>query len=361
MTARGIVASRPGRPVRRLRGAAARGAPRERKSRVYRIHDAVHAILLAMWQVFVVTPTAYMCAVLYALFLSRTSHRIVLRLLFLLLIQGVCILLAILAFFSFYHAWVPKVALSKDLWLDYTYVWIADPSAGAPHTSVSLHPYQVDLPVWRQASDVDLFLIDQPYDVSLELRVPTTEHVWTSNVMMDMSLFSQNSTLLYESSRSTLVVREPYVVRWLSRLYRALTQPVRGEPLAPLQVVRVPMLRHIVPYASATGRFDDPALVRRRGYKATRAYIQFRCPTQPCGPSLPVEHATLRFDAYLTGLPYVFFLLTPAISCFTTRYFPSAYFCCCSVASSSWSLAAYGCSPRCISRGRLRRPCEYAD
>ncbi|WFD23954.1 hypothetical protein MEQU1_002649 [Malassezia equina] len=299
MTARGFVASRPGRPVRRLRGAATRGAPRERRSHVYRIVDAVHAILLAMWQVFVVTPTAYMCAVLYALFLSRTSHRIVLRLILLLFIQGACIILAILAFFSFYHAWVPKVALSKDLWLDYT--------VSMPHTSVSLHPNQGDLPVWRQASDIDLFMIDQPYDVSLELRVPPTGHVWTSNVMMDMSLFSQNNTLLYESSRSTLVVKEPYVIRWLSRLYRSLTQPVRGEPLAPLQVVRVPMLRHIVPYASATGRFDDPAFVRRRGYKATRALIQFRCPTQPCGPSLPVEHATLRFDAYLTGLPYLMF------------------------------------------------------
>lgn len=122
MAVRSFVASRHGRPARRAR--PPRGYARERKSRIYRIVDAVHAVLFAVWQALVVTPMTYVCAVFYALFLSRTSHRIVLRLFLLLLLQTACILLAILSFFSFYHAWVPEVALTKDVWFNHAYVHV---------------------------------------------------------------------------------------------------------------------------------------------------------------------------------------------------------------------------------------------
>lgn len=303
MAVRSFVASRPGRPARRSRTTSSKGYLRERKSRIDRIVDLVHAVTFAVWQALVVTPTAYVCAVFYALFLSRTSHRVILRLFLLLLIQGACIFLAIFAFFSFYHAWVPEVALAKDVWFNNTQVQNAFSGIFEASAFVPLHPGHADLPVWRQEPDVDLFLVDQPYDVSLELRVAVGEESnWLGNFMIDIELLSHNGTSLYESSRPALVVKEPWMLRWGSRLYRAISQPVFSEPIAPLQVVRVPLLREIVPYASATGRWSDPKFVRTRGYKATRAQVQLRCPSN----GLLLEHATLRFNAYLTGLPYVY-------------------------------------------------------
>ncbi|WFD20521.1 hypothetical protein MCAP1_002767 [Malassezia caprae] len=295
MAIRSFVASRPGRPARRAR--TSKGHLRERKSRINRIVDAVHAVLFAVWQALVVTPTAYVCAVFYALFLSRTSHRIVLRLFLLLLLQGACVLTAVLAFFSFYHAWVPEVALAKDVWFNY--------GENAANASVPLRPGHEDLPVWREEPEVDLFMVDQPYDVSLELRFDTDEETsWLGNFMVDLQLLNHNDTILYKSSRPGLCVIEPGILRWISRLYRVLTQPVLSEPLAPLQVVRVPLLREIVPYASASGRSDDPHFVRTRGYKATQANLKLRF--RGLSPIVSLEHATLRFHAYLTGLPYVY-------------------------------------------------------
>lgn len=147
--------------------------------------------------------------------------------------------------------------------------------------------------------------MDQPYDVSLELRVPvSSRNVWVGNFMVDMDLVSYNDTILYQSKRPALLVPEPRPLRWVSRLARAVWQPLRGEPMVPLQVVRVPLLRHIVPFASATGRLDDPESVRELGYKALRADIQLRL-RHASESLLQVEHAVLRFDAFLTGIPCV--------------------------------------------------------
>lgn len=172
------------------------------------------------------------------------------------------------------------------------------------NASVPLRPGHEDLPVWRQEPDVDLFMIDQPYDVSLELRFATDEMDWPGNFMIDIQLLNSDDKTLYKSLRPGLKVTEPSLLRWSSRLYRALTQPVFSEPIAPLQVVRVPLLREIVPYASASRRSGDPDFVRTRGYKATRANVELRY--QGHGATLRLEHASLHFQAYLSGLPYVY-------------------------------------------------------
>ncbi|WFD27835.1 hypothetical protein MNAN1_002841 [Malassezia nana] len=300
MTARGPVASRPGYAARRH---AHRALPKEKKhertSRMERISDTVHAVLYGLWQAVVVTPTSYICALLYALFLSRTTNRVFLRAIMLLCLQGSCLVLSILAFFSFYHAWVPQVALTKEVWLDY--------GLPSPSASVLLEQGYGDSPAWRVEPEVDLFVMDQPYDVSLELRVPvSSRNVWVGNFMVDMDLIGYNDTILYQSKRPALLVPEPRPFRWVSRLARALWQPLRSEPMVPLQVVRVPLLRHIVPFASASGRLDDPESVRVLGYKAMRADIRLRL-RHAAESLLQVEHAVLRFDAYLTGIPYLMF------------------------------------------------------
>ena len=76
--------------------------------------QTVWVYVRAIWRMLVQWPLEQCYRVTYAVFLSPTSHRIVLRMFMLCALHFTCMGLALLAFGAFYYAWVPKVALSKD-------------------------------------------------------------------------------------------------------------------------------------------------------------------------------------------------------------------------------------------------------
>ena len=122
-----------------------------------------------------------------------------------------CMGLALLAFGAFYYAWVPKVALSKDVWLQY--------GEGAPWADVRLDATPSDALVWQKEARQPMFDVDLPYDVSLDLRIPVNRvNVDMGNFMVDMSLRTHDGTVLYESHRPVLLVPDPLFLRWTSRM-----------------------------------------------------------------------------------------------------------------------------------------------
>ena len=111
----------PPRPVSRgplRKGARRRGWVRRRSKHEPSYLDvtiqAIWAYVRAIWRMLVQWPLEQSYRVAYAVFLSPTSHRIVLRVFMLCALHFACMGLALLAFGAFYYAWVPKVALSKD-------------------------------------------------------------------------------------------------------------------------------------------------------------------------------------------------------------------------------------------------------
>lgn len=308
----------PPKPVSRgplRKSARRRGWVRRRSAHAPSYLDVaiqtVWVYVRAIWRMLVQWPLEQCYRVTYAVFLSPTSHRIVLRMFMLCALHFTCMGLALLAFGAFYYAWVPKVALSKDVWLQY--------GEGAPWADVRLDATPSDALVWQKEARQPMFDVDLPYDVSLDLRIPVNRvNVDMGNFMVDMSLRTHDGTVLYESHRPVLLVPDPLFLRWTSRMSRMLWKPVLSEPVAPTQLVRVPLLRRIVPHASPID--SGPAVFRQKGYLASQAHVRIGLtthqnvilPDQPLPLALhpsvvQIEHATLRFEAYLSGAAYLLY------------------------------------------------------
>lgn len=273
------------------------------------IGERAAAFVRTSIQMLVIEPVQSLCVAFYAVFLSRTSHRIVLRTVVLGILHLICIALAFIAYGSFYYYWVPDISVNKDVWLQYT------AASDAPYANVLLDGFPGDRPVWQRDALQPLFAADQEYDVSLELRVPVNEvNMDFGNFLVQIELLSSDDKLLYQSSRPVLLVPEPRTVRWLSRAARSFRQPWRFEPIAPPQVIRVPMLHNIVPRSTNVRSSLEKELgdITARAYLATRAYIRIGRSMRVPNPvyegetaMLQVQHAVLHFDAHLKGAPYV--------------------------------------------------------
>lgn len=306
------------RPVSRVplrKSAHRRNWVRRRSRRVPSYLDVAtqtaFAYVRAIWRMMVWWPLEQSYRMTYAVFLSPTSHRIMLRVLMLCALHFTCMGLALLAFGAFYYAWVPKVALSQDVWLQY--------GEGAPWADVRLDAIPSDALVWQKEARQPMFDVDLPYDVSLDLRIPVNRvNVDMGNFMVDMSLHTHDGTVLYESHRPVLLVPDPLVLRWTSRMSRMLWKPILSEPVAPIQLVRVPLLRRVVPRASHVD--SGPAAFQKKGYLASHAHVRIGLTTHENAmvPDMPlpaalhpsvvqIEHATLRFEAYLSGAAYLLY------------------------------------------------------
>ncbi|WFD31116.1 hypothetical protein MSPP1_002149 [Malassezia sp. CBS 17886] len=216
-----------------------------------------------IYRVFFVRPAAIVVHTCYAVFLSPTLHRLILRLTLLTAIQAACVGLAILAYAGFYYTWVPSASVSKEMYFDYG---------------------DADWPVWQRDVPVPLFVEDQLYDVSLELILP-------------VNTVNQGLVLL---------------------------TPEPSEPVSPTQMVRIPMLRQIAPASTEwTTRPWKETSVKTRGYTATRAIVHVgrnvvdaevaelegveaftHADMRALRRIVQVQRATLRFDARLMGTIY---------------------------------------------------------
>lgn len=119
--------------------------------------------------------------------------------------------------------------------------------------------------------------------------------------MVDLALLAKEGQELYVSKRPMLLVPEPVSVCWMFRAWRMAMLPHSAQSIAPMQQVKVPLLRRVVPRPSRAG-----ARSLAREYHgiapsdavARYARIQFSKEVQSLS-------ATLRFDAQMRGIPYV--------------------------------------------------------
>ena len=308
------LANRPSNEVAAKRRGWVRRRSKDTPSHLGLVSQNVKTYIYAISRVTIVWPLLCIYRVAYALFLSRTSHRVILRILMLCGLHMTCMAMALLAFGGFYYAWVPQVELSKDVWLQY--------GNDAPWADVLLDSFPSDPPVWQKEARVPMFEKDQMYDVSLGLRIPVNQvNKEMGNFMVELSLVTSDGIVLYESLRPVLLVPDPWAVRWTSRFWRMLWKPIFSEPVAPTQLVQVPLLRRIVPYASHAP--NAPVVFRQKGYLASHAIVrvgrasnvekntskQLEDSTHTSVTLHPsvvqIEHATLCFNAFLSGASYV--------------------------------------------------------
>lgn len=306
------LANRPARDVRR-RGWVRRREAHE-PSHLDVATQTIRNYVWAVWRVILINPLVQAYRLTHALLLSRTSHRIVLRIIMLCALHCTCMALAVLAFGSFYYAWVPRVSLTKDVWLQY--------GNDAPWAEVRLDASPSDALVWQKDARIPMFNRDQVYDVAIDFRVPINRvNQDVGNFMVELSLLTSDGTALYESRRPVLLVPEPLFVRWSSRMARMLWKPIFSEPMAPMQIVHVPLLRRVIPYASHTR--TGPSSFRNKGYLASHAFVRIGRATPPSHAVTPyaddsssvtlhpssvqIDHATLRFDAFLSGASYLLY------------------------------------------------------
>ncbi|PKI82354.1 hypothetical protein MVES_003737 [Malassezia vespertilionis] len=270
------------------------------------IVERVIAGVLLVWELLVVRPLAVVCAIFYALFISPTAHRVMLRTMLLGALHAACIAMAIAAYIGFYYTWVPVGAVSKDIYFHQTYVACpTDRSENGPYTcSVLLDAGPEDLLAWQNDVVHPLFHRDHQYDVSLELTVAAENHVDELPVLAaDLWLKSGEEETLYHAYRTALLIPEPRIVRWLARAMRTIKRPFRHEPFAPTQMLRFPLLAGVVPWSTGIITPQGETYARPvRGYMASHA--QVRIQNSYGKNTVQVQQAALRFDARLTGAVY---------------------------------------------------------
>ena len=71
--------------------------------------------------------------------------------------------------------------------------------------------------------------------------------------MVDLALLAKEGQELYVSKRPMLLVPEPVSVRWMFRAWRMAMLPHSAQSIAPMQQVKVPLLRRVVPRPSRAG------------------------------------------------------------------------------------------------------------
>lgn len=161
----------------RRRGARSRPVARfKRRQRERRASsswiDQIVMYLVLLVDILVLRPLTLAQDTAYALVASPTSHRILIRTALLTGLHAACVGVALIAYGGFYYAWVPDVSVKKDVWLQYENGQ-GTPLA-RPLASVLLDGGPSDLPVWQIEPTTPLFMENQEYDVSLEMRVLLT-------------------------------------------------------------------------------------------------------------------------------------------------------------------------------------------
>ncbi|EGG03728.1 uncharacterized protein MELLADRAFT_78459 [Melampsora larici-populina 98AG31] len=133
---------------------------------------------------------------------SPTTHRSLLGSLLLSFIFCSSILISVIAYVSFYWAYVPQIGLSIPLWLQYGEGRV--PYATADLSNLA-HP----------------IAIDQAYDVSLRLTVPVNDrNIELGNFMVRLTLKTAppQNVILHRISRHSSLIHQPQLARTLDTI-----------------------------------------------------------------------------------------------------------------------------------------------
>lgn len=230
---------------------------------------------------------------------SPTTHRSLLGSLLLSFIFCSSILISVIAYVSFYWAYVPQIGLSIPIWLQYG-------EGRVPYAMADL------------SNLANPIAIDQAYDVSLRLTVPVNDrNIELGNFMVRLTLKSappQNITL-HRISRHASLIHQPRFARTLDTI----------KYLRTLFFLSAPRLVQHLNIDLFSQKVINPSSLAKKGGLAL-AEIQVGR-DDVYGSTIPLAHAkgwgelhvydaTLVFEAHLDGLralmyyhPYLSFFL----------------------------------------------------
>ncbi|KAH9813449.1 putative adipose-regulatory protein-domain-containing protein [Melampsora americana] len=230
---------------------------------------------------------------------SPTTHRSLLGSLLLSFIFCSSILISVIAYVSFYWAYVPQIGLSIPLWLQYG-------EGKVPYAMADL------------SNLADPIAIDQAYDVSLHLTVPVNErNIELGNFMVRLNLKTappQNITL-HRISRHSSLIHQPRFARALDTIKYLRTLFFLSAPRL-VQHLDINLFSQKVINPSSLAKKGGLALAeiqigRDDVYDSTITLAHAKG-----WGELHIYDATLVFEAHLEGLralmyyhPYVSFFM----------------------------------------------------
>ncbi|KAA1119616.1 hypothetical protein PGT21_030189 [Puccinia graminis f. sp. tritici] len=240
----------------------------------------------------------------YRLCVSPHTHRSILGSIILGFIFIISLLLSIIAYITFYRAYVPHVGFRLPVWLHYG-------EARVPYAVMDLTSIAPEI------------TIDQAYDVHLHLTVPTNDrNMNMGNFMVHFSLVTTppHNTTLHRSSRHASLVYEPGFARVLHAFKYLRTLFFFSSPPS-VQHVRVPLLEHRIIHPSSLGKRT----------KISHATIDVGRQDVYSSPTLLLERngwgelqiykAALVFDAHLEGLRWALYYHPYISFCFFSAFF----------------------------------------
>ncbi|PLW37446.1 hypothetical protein PCANC_14828 [Puccinia coronata f. sp. avenae] len=243
----------------------------------------------------------------YRLCVSPHTHRSILGSIILGFIFFVSLLLSIIAYISFYRAYVPHVGFKLPVWLQYG-------EARVPYAVVDLSSVAPEI------------TIDQAYDVHLHLTVPTnTRNMNMGNFMVHFSMVTNppHNTTLHHSSRHASLVYEPRFARALHAFKYLRTLFLFSSPHS-VQHVKVPLLEHRILHSSSLGKRTKLAYAtidvgRRDVYNSPTLLLE-----RNGWGELQIYTAVIVFDAHLEGLRWALYYHPYISFCFFSAFFFTA-------------------------------------
>ncbi|POW19530.1 hypothetical protein PSHT_04528 [Puccinia striiformis] len=233
----------------------------------------------------------------YGLCVSPHTHRSILGSVILGFIFVISLLLSIIAYTTFYRAYVPHVGFSQPIWLQYGYVHLPSSS-----------------------------LVFLAYDVHLHLTVPTNDrNMNLGNFMVHFALVTTppHNTTLHQSSRHASLMYEPGFARVLHAFKYLRTLFFLSSPPS-VQHVRVPLLEHRIIHPSSLGKRTKIAYARidvgRQDIYSSPTLLLER---NGWG-ELQIYKAVLVFDAHLEGLRWALYYHPYISFCFFSAFFFTA-------------------------------------
>ncbi|WAQ84858.1 hypothetical protein PtA15_5A431 [Puccinia triticina] len=240
----------------------------------------------------------------YRLCVSPHTHRSILGSIILGFIFVISLLLSIIAYITFYRAYVPHVGFRLPVWLQYG-------EARVPYAAMDLSSIAPEITV------------DQAYDVHLLLTVPTNDrNMNLGNFMVHFSLVTTHphNTTLHQSSRHASLIYEPGFARVLHGFKYLRTLFFLSSPPS-VQHIRVPLLEHRIIHPTSLGKRTKIAYAkievgRQDVYSSPTLLLE-----RDGWGELQIYKATLAFDAHLEGLRWALYYHPYISFCFFSAFF----------------------------------------
>uniref|UniRef100_A0A1D1XGV5 Seipin n=1 Tax=Anthurium amnicola TaxID=1678845 RepID=A0A1D1XGV5_9ARAE len=196
---------------------------------------------------------------------SQKTQRTLVKSIFIASVVFVLVTIAFVAYFGFYMIYVPKIAHSKPVYLQY-------------HKDDS--PYAII--DFTENGQYDSFLTaDQAYDILIDLDVPSSDrNIALGNFMVGLELIAKNETVQFSS--------RPCILTYQSGLFRVIYTFWRLIPLV-LGFTKEDQKLRIIMFENMIESVEKPI---------TKALITIS------SSNLDVYSAQIRLDAHFRGLRY---------------------------------------------------------